>query len=97
MDIRIEWHSLDQVYAAVFVRDGEPWYLNGALVGVDSRPDTAVLSLVEQAEYLILHGENFLTEAFLSVEDRVWLYWQLDPGCTDDEMWKVLRNLGAQV
>lgn len=97
MDVRIEWHSPDRVYAATFLRDGEPWYLNGALVGMSYAPGSAVEDLVGIAQNLVRHGENFLTEDVLSLDDRVWLYRQLDPGCTDDGMWGRLRLLGADV
>jgi hypothetical protein len=42
MDIRLQYHSPDEAWAATFVRDGEPWFLDGALVGMGSEPSEAV-------------------------------------------------------
>lgn len=96
LDIRIQWHSTDSVWAAVFLRDGEPWFLEGALVGMGSTRGEAVTDLCEIAKYLVTHGANFLSEYMVSVEDRVWLFDKLDFGDTDDEMYKAIRALGVQ-
>jgi hypothetical protein len=95
MDIRIEWHSPDQIYAAVFMRDGEPWYLEGALVGMDSPPGRAVDDLVELAQYLVIHGYNALTEVDVPLDDRKWLFKLLDDGGdwdTTQTMYTALRD-----
>jgi hypothetical protein len=107
INIRIEYHSPDQAWAAVFMRhpvmpDGttaiqsEPWYLNGALVGMGSAPSSAVEDLIEEAKFLIINGENFLTAAAISeplnIEDRQWLAKLLAPLDVDDEMYLALRN-----
>jgi hypothetical protein len=91
-DVRIEYHSPDRAWAAVFIRDGEPWYLDGALVGMSGAPASAVAELVGQAQHLVLHGENFLTEGQIPLEDRKWLFSLLDLTTEDDEMYLAIRN-----
>jgi hypothetical protein len=76
----VEWHLPDQVFAATFVRDGEPWHLDGALVGMGRSPELAVADLLGLADYLVLHGENFLTDGPIPLADRRWLFELLDQG-----------------
>jgi hypothetical protein len=38
MIVEIQYHSPDGVYAAGFLRDGEPWILDGACVGMAVHP-----------------------------------------------------------
>jgi hypothetical protein len=95
IDIRIQWHSPDQVYAAVLVRDGQEWYLDGALVGMASAPWDAVHALMEQAQVLVLQGENFLTDGPISLEDRIWLFKLLDQGSVhnvNEQMYAAIRT-----
>jgi hypothetical protein len=80
LNIIIQWHLPEQMFAAVLVRDGEPWYLGGALVGTASAPRSAVGDLLEQVDYLVRYGENHLTEGPISEEDRRWLFKLLDKG-----------------
>lgn len=96
LDVRIQYHSPDSVWAAVFLRNGEPWFLDGAMVGMGSTRGEAVDDLVEIAKYLVVNGENFLTEAVMSVEDRTWLFDKLDFADFDDEMYKAIRDLGVK-
>lgn len=96
LDLRIQWHSPDSMFAAVFLRDGAEWYLEGSLVGMGSTPDEAVADLLEVAEYLVINGANFLSEATVSIEDRTWLFEKLDFGTDNDEMYKALRALGVK-
>lgn len=96
IDLRIEWHSPDACWVAVFMRQGEPWFLNGALVGFGSMPPEAVDDLLGQAQHLIIHGENGLTQGSITMADRCWLFAMLDlTNVVDDEMYKALRNAGA--
>lgn len=94
IDIKIQWHSPDQMFAAVLVRDGKEWYLDGALVGMGSMPDKAVAELLELARYLVIEGENFLTDGPLSLEDRIWLFKVLDQGAlaNGDRMYVAIRE-----
>jgi hypothetical protein len=93
LDVKIQWHAPDACYAAVFMREGEPWYLGGALVGMGSNPGRAVMELCELAEQLVVHGENFLTDDPLSVPDRRWLFEMLDRGSArEHEMFVALKE-----
>lgn len=102
LDVRVQWHAPDAVFAAVFLRDGEPWVLNGALVGLASTRGRAVDDLMGLAAYLVVHGENFLTDVPIGIEDREWLFDHLDwggqtfgdPGdtVTNDQMYTALRD-----
>lgn len=98
VDLRVQWHSPDQVWAAVFMRDGQEWYLDGKLVGMDASGTVggSVEDLIEQAAYLIEEGENFLGD--VTLEDRVWLFSVLD-GTLDptlnQRLYRVLRDAGA--
>ena len=89
--VKVEFHSPDAVFVAGFLRDGEPWILNGALVGMGGTREEAVTSLTGIARYLVLNGENFLTDAQLPLADRQWLFAVLDQGPLDDEMYAALR------
>jgi hypothetical protein len=89
MDIRIEWHAPDSCFAATFLRPvashqgrpvTEPWYLEGALVGMGMTRDLAVADLIGIADLLVLQGENFLSDGQISLEDRQWLFKLLDEG-----------------
>jgi hypothetical protein len=94
IDIKIQYHSPDQAFAAVFIRNGEPWYLDGALVGMASTPAQAVADLLDIAQHLVLQGENFLTQgAVISLEDRKWLFSLLD-GWGD---WNTLQEMYVAV
>lgn len=73
--VRIEYHSPDQHWVAVLERDGEPWFLEGGLVGFGSTPGNAVEELLGVAGYLIDHGENFLVT--MTDADRAWLTREL--------------------
>ena len=101
MDLRIQWHSPDQAHAAIFLRDGEEWYLDGALVGMGSTPDLAVEDLLGIAKHLVIHGQNALLASWrdkgglLPLADREWLFDLLDPGSDDDEMYAALRAARA--
>lgn len=80
IEVRIEWHAPDAQYAAVFLREGAPWYLNGALVGFGNDPAGAVDDLVALAVHLVIEGENFLTQGPVDLVDREWLFVRLDVG-----------------
>lgn len=80
LDVRIQWHQPDASFVAVLLRNGVPWYLDGALVGYGSTRDQAVEDLVEIVNYLILNGENALTQGAISMEDRTWLFKLMDKG-----------------
>lgn len=88
----VQWHSPDSCFAAVLVRDGKPWYLNGSAVGMGSTRGEAVDDLCGILQYLVIHGANFLTENPLPLHDRKWLFALLDPGSQDDEMYRALRD-----
>jgi len=94
-DVRIEWHQPDYVYCAVLLRDGEPWFLDGALVGFGNTPAQAVDDLTRLARHLVVEGENFLTERPLTIEDRRWIWGQIDLPQHDDECWRALREAEA--
>lgn len=96
LDIRIQWHPPDSCFAAVFLRDGEEWYLTGALVGMGDTRGEAVDHLIEQARHLVLNGTNFLLTTPMSVENRTWLFDKLDYGESDDEMYLAIRMLGVK-
>ena len=96
LDIRIQWHQPDEVWCAVLMRDGEPWFLDGGLVGMDVSRERAVTSLIEQAEWLVIKGGNSLTED-LSLEDRIWIFEKLDYGDRHEinqKMYEELRYAG---
>jgi hypothetical protein len=73
--IQVDWHAPDQAFAAVFLRDGIPWYLSGLLVGMAPTRGGAVENLTERACWLIEHGHPDVTLA-----DRAWLLAVLDTG-----------------
>jgi hypothetical protein len=92
MEIRLEYHSPDRVWAAVLLRSGQPWFLDGALVGMGADPAKAVADLTGIARYLVIHGKNALTEE-LSVGDREWLFSLLGQGAPGDyEMREAMRT-----
>jgi hypothetical protein len=91
MEIRLEWHSPDRVWAAVLLRSGQPWFLDGALVGMGSTPSGAVADLTGIAQYLVVHGANALLDTPLSLGDREWLYSVLEP-TADTEMREAMRT-----
>ena len=98
IDIKIQWHSPESCFAAVLVRDGEPWYLNGALVGMSSTPSDAAKELLEQAGFLVENGENFLMAgAEISLEDRLWLFKLLDMGGDTDAIQRRYEAMRAVV
>lgn len=95
IDIRIQWHSPDSVFCAVFVRDGQEWFLNGALTGMESQPGDAVQQLIEEAQHLVIHGENALTDGLIPLEDRIWLFKLLDQGSEfkiNEQMYAAIRS-----
>lgn len=93
IDVKIQWHSPDSVFAAVLVRDGEPWYLNGALVGMSGDPGDAVAELIEQAIHMVTTGESFLIEGQIEPEDRIWLFKLMDQGSlSNEEMYAAIRQ-----
>jgi hypothetical protein len=96
-DLRIEWHSPDQHWVAVFLRDGEPWFLNGAMVGFGVEPGDAVADLMGIARHLVIHGENFLTDAPLGLDDRKWLFSKIELAdrAYTDEMYLAIRQAEA--
>jgi hypothetical protein len=91
-NVQLEWSGPDQMYAAVLVRDGEPWVLNGALVGMGHTPGEAIDDLTGIACHLVIHGENYLTSQSLSAADRAWLFGLL-PYWPDlnDEMYAAVQ------
>lgn len=92
-NVQVEWHSPDQVHAAALVRDGQPWLLGGALVGMGSTPGKAVDELAGAARHLVIHGRNYLTTEPLSLADREWLFALLAAAGLerDDEMHAAIR------
>ena len=93
IDVKIQWHQPDEVFAAVFVRDGEPWFLDGALVGLHVAPGGAVSELIGIAKHLVIEGENFLSDGPIAIEYRVWLFRLLDQGSlASDEMYAAVRK-----
>ena len=90
--IEIEWSTPDQAFACGLQRDGKPWILRGALVGMGATPATAVANLTGSIRYLVMHGENYLTESPLPFADRVWLASLIDPMTGDEEMFAALRT-----
>lgn len=79
----IQWHEPDNAYAAVFLRDGKPWFLSGALVGMGSAQGDAVNELAGIARHLVIEGTNFLLNGTLPVADRLWLAQVIGPGDLD--------------
>ena len=100
-DIRIEWSMDDQAHAAAFLRDGQPWFLDGALVGMGVTRAAALTDLCGIARYLVEHGTHFLMGgATLPLADREWLFRLLDTGADVDgrmEMYRALRAAGSTV
>jgi hypothetical protein len=95
MDIRLQYHAPDRAFAAVFLRDGQEWYLEGALVGMASSPAGAVAELLATAQELVINGELPLGDQ-LPLEDRLWLFKLLDiPDLADwdtsQEMYAAIR------
>lgn len=76
--VRIQWHAPDFQFAAGLVRDGKPWILDGALVGMGYTPGQAVTELVGAARHLVIHGQNYLHPEPLPLADREWLFSLLD-------------------
>lgn len=95
INVQIQWHTPDQQHFAVLMRDGEPWYLDGALVGSGATPGAAVDQLIGEAIHLVTVGENFLTPAPISLADRIWLFVLLDTKVDFDkneEMYAAIRS-----
>lgn len=88
--VSIQRHDPEGVYAAGFQRGGQPWILDGALVGIGATPVQAAGDLARIARHLVIHGENFLTPSPLSLADREWLYSVLG-GPRDTEMREALQ------
>lgn len=89
--VQVQWHAPDQMFAAAFLRDGQPWFLNGALVGVGSTRGAAVDNLADAARHLVTYGENYLTSQPLSLPDREWLFSLLVGGDASFEMHAALQ------
>lgn len=90
--VKVEWHSPASMFAAAFLRDGEPWTLDGALVGMGPTREAAITDLTGIALHLVIHGGNFLTgDATLPLATREWLFRVLDQGPSDDEMFAAMR------
>jgi hypothetical protein len=81
--IEVQWHSPDWAFAAGFLRDGTPWLLDGALVGMGPTRGAAVENLVGIARELVITGENFMTSGQVPVADRRWLFEQIDGDAPD--------------
>lgn len=97
MIVEVQWHSPDMMFAAVFIRDGQPWILNGALVGMGGTRGAAVEDLVALAGHLVREGGNFLTDNPVPVTDRRWLFNQIDSGAdSTDNMYAALRQAEEQ-
>ena len=95
INVQIQWHSPDQAHFAVLMRDGVPWYLDGALTGSGETPGAAVDQLIGEAIHLVIFGENFLCAAPLSLADRIWLFKLLDtriPFDKNEEMYSAIRQ-----
>jgi hypothetical protein len=98
IDIKVQWHAPDNLFAAVLVRDGEPWFLEGMLVGQDATPGAAVADLLDQAGYLVEHGHNFM--GGIADGDRAWLGRLLDQGndwAGMERRYAALRQAGIQL
>jgi hypothetical protein len=94
--IEIQWHAPDLMYAAALWRNGKPWLLDGALVGMAASRVGAVDELLGAARQLVIHGENYLTDGLVPLADRQWLFRLLDPGDTTDDMYVALRQAEAR-
>lgn len=94
MDLRMEWSGDDGCWAAVLIRDGKPWWLDGALVGMGSTPPKALEELLGVARHLVVEGSNFLRQDKppLSAKDRRWLFDLTDVGVSDDLAYAAVRN-----
>lgn len=94
MDLRVEWSGDDSAWAAVFIRNGEPWFLDGTLMGMESTPAKAVEDLLGVARHLVVEGSNFLMQDKppLSAKDRRWLFNLTDVGVSDDLAYQAVRN-----
>jgi hypothetical protein len=96
IDIRLQPNPPDQTWCAVFMRDGEPWILDGACVGISGAPHAAVDELLKIAEWLVIHGENFLTDGPIPLADREWLWCLLDQGSlATDDMYLAMQQARA--
>jgi hypothetical protein len=95
--VEIQWHAPDLVYAAALLRDGQPWILGGALVGMGGTPGAAVDDLAGIGRHLVIEGENMLTGGPISLADREWLFNLLDPGPDlNDDMYAALQAARTQ-
>ena len=94
INVKLQWHAAEQCHVAVLIRDGEPWFLDGALVGMGSTPGAAVDGLIYEAIHLVTEGENFLTRRPIALAHRIWLFKLLD-GTIDftrnEEMYTAIR------
>jgi hypothetical protein len=73
MDVRIEWDTGEEAFAAGLLRDGEPWILGGALVGMGVTRAEALGDLAGCAAWLAATGTNYLLDGELGAPDRAWL------------------------
>jgi hypothetical protein len=92
--IEIQWHAPDMAFAAGFLRDGQPWILDGALVGMGATRGAAVDDLTSLARELVRTGENCLSDGqVLPLTDRRWLFDQIDPGPDlNDDLYAAMRH-----
>jgi hypothetical protein len=93
--VEVQWHADAQMFAAAFLRGGQPWFLDGALVGMGSTRGGAVDNLAGIAGQLVIHGENYLTSQPLSLPDREWLFAVVDHGAANIEMYAALQAARA--
>lgn len=97
-DIRIGWDQPDEIFVAIFMRDGEEWFLDGTLVGAGATPGTALSDLYDVAHHLVVHGENFL--GVINTEDRTWLAKLMDIGNDTEqiqERYIAMREAGVRL
>jgi hypothetical protein len=99
-DVRIQWHEPAARFAAVLLRDGQPWPLRGALVGMGTTRDAAVADLAGIGRHLVVHGANELSGGPIGAEDRQWLACVLDSGAAMDQpvfraAWEAAQSGGS--
>lgn len=78
--VQVDWSAEDGMFAAVLLRDGQPWYLSGALVGMGITRPAAIEDLEGIARHLVTEGGNGLLSGPLPLADREWLFGVLDAG-----------------
>jgi hypothetical protein len=93
--VEVQYSSDAGVYAAGLIRNGEPWILGGALVGMRADRGQAVTVLIEMARHLVIEGENGLTDGQVPLTDREWLFHLLDGDVGSHEMYVALKAAGG--